>query len=199
MEKLITAPATEPLSLTEAKLHLRVTGTDEDNLITALIATARQEVEAATGRALITQTWEYSLDEFPPCGLVHEAYIRLPRAPLVSISSFKYLNSENVETTIAAGDYRLVAPTGPLAERGHVGPAFDVEWPSDVLETRNAITIRYVAGYGAAGDVPGGIKSAMYLLLGDLYGNREAKILGTIVTENRAVERLLWPFKLLDI
>ena len=88
---LIAAPILEPMTLAEAKLHLRVDGTDEDDLITALIVAARRRAEHLLTRALITQTWELTLDEFPA------ADIQLPKPGVLSIVSVKYLDSAGVE------------------------------------------------------------------------------------------------------
>ena len=62
---LVTAPASEPVSLTEAKAHLRLDSADDDSLITALIRSARETAEAHMRRALVSQTWRLSLDRFP--------------------------------------------------------------------------------------------------------------------------------------
>ena len=66
----ISAPAAEPVTLAEAKAHLRVVDAVEDTLISGLIKAAREEVEAATGLALISQNWRLYLDCWPPSGLV---------------------------------------------------------------------------------------------------------------------------------
>lgn len=68
----IAGPAVEPITLSEAKAHLRVTDTVEDALISNLIKAAREEVEQATGLALITQEWRLYLDSWPPSGLVRQ-------------------------------------------------------------------------------------------------------------------------------
>ena len=51
---VVTPPAAEPVDLTTAKLHLRVTDAAQDALITIFIQSARGYVEQVTGRALIT-------------------------------------------------------------------------------------------------------------------------------------------------
>ncbi|PZN51615.1 MAG: hypothetical protein DIU65_11005, partial [Proteobacteria bacterium] len=50
-------PAAEPVTLAEVKVHLRIDGTTEDELVAGLVRAARQEVERATGMALIEQSW----------------------------------------------------------------------------------------------------------------------------------------------
>jgi len=159
--KIITPVATEPVSLTEAKLHLRVTDTAEDDLISALITTAREYCEKFTGRSLAEQTVEYYLDRFPCAD-----EINLPMPPLQSVTSVKYTDSDGIETTMPTDAYLVDAVAGRV-----VLPYYGV-WPSFTPYTVNPVKIRYVAGYTT--DVPKSIKQAMLLLIGHWYMNREA-------------------------
>lgn len=182
---LVTAPATEPVSLTEAKLHLRVDATDEDTLITALITAARQLVEEETWRALVTQTWDYVADDWPEGDA-----LAMPRPPLQSVTSITYVDADGVTQTMPAADY--IVDT----YQHRVVLADDADWPSDDLYPTSAVRVRYVAGYGAASAVPGPIKQAMLLLIGHLYESREAAIVGTIATElPLGVRALLAPYR----
>ena len=76
---LITPPALEPVSLAEAKAHLRIDGDDDDALVTAAIVAARVHVEAATRRALIEQGWRVYLDAWP-----RKRIVPIPIAPLLA-------------------------------------------------------------------------------------------------------------------
>jgi len=67
--RLITAPSAEPATVDEVKLDARIDGPELDATIELLIKAARQRCEDLTGRALITQTWELVLDEFPVDGI----------------------------------------------------------------------------------------------------------------------------------
>lgn len=157
----IAAPASEPLTLAEAKLHCRVDGTDEDALITALIVAAREQAEHETGRALITQTWELVLDAFP------EAFV-LRKSPVQSVTSLKYLDSATgAEQTLDPADYLLDKDSEP----GYVVPAYGKAWPYS-REVPNAVRVRYVCGYGLAVAVPQAIKQWMLLAIGTMYENR---------------------------
>src|SRR5690348_16556758 len=98
--RLIADPATEPVSLAEAKAHLRVTASDEDALISALIIAAREAAEHELGRALITQTWEKTLDLFPDA-------IELTNPPVQSVASVQYLDIDGVEQTLSSVSYTL--------------------------------------------------------------------------------------------
>lgn len=157
---VISPPAEEPISLATAKLHLRVDSSDDDALINALIATARRQAEQETRRYLITQTLERTLDAFP-CALI------LP--PLQSVSSIKYLDAAGVLQTLAAEQYVVDALSAPA----RISRAESVDWPTTRAQ-HNAVTIRFVAGYGAAAAVPETIKQWMLLQIGHWYANREA-------------------------
>lgn len=91
--KLKTAPTVEPVTLEEAKLHLRVDSGDDNTLITALILTARQLAERETKRAFVTQTWQMYLDQA-------SAVIEIPKPPLQSVESIKTIST--VESTVDA-------------------------------------------------------------------------------------------------
>lgn len=183
----ITAPATEPVTLAEAKMHCRVDGTDEDALISALIIMAREQAEFKTGRSLITQTWELVLDAFP-------SRFTLRNAPIQSITSVKYLDSTGVEQTLSSGDYLLDKDSEP----GHVSLAYGKNWPV-VYPVSNAVRVRFVAGYGNASNVPQSIKSWMLLTIGSLYAQRETIIPGTVANLPRTLwDGLLDPYRLLE-
>lgn len=160
--KLIIAPAAEPISVDEAKLHLRVDGTDDDLLIAALITAAREQAEHRTGRALVNQNWELALDDFPA------GEIELPKVPASSIVSVKYLNAGGNEQTIAGANYGL----DNYGLRHWVIPADGYSWP-DTNGGANNVKVQFVAGYGDATAVPASIKNWMKLAIGTWYSSRE--------------------------
>lgn len=164
---LITAPTTEPVTLTEAKAHLYVTHADDDTLIGAYIAAAREDAEHRLGRLLITQTWELSLGAFP-------SVIVMP-VPIASVVSVKYTDPDGAEQTLAAASYQADTVASP----GAIAPAYGYSWPA-TREQYNAVKVRYTAGYATAADVPATIKAWILLRVGGLYENREAFVVGTI-------------------
>ena len=163
--KLITAATTLAVSLVEAKEHLRVTESNEDTLITGMIAAATETAEQITGRAIMPQTWELTLDAFPGA-------FELTRIPAVSVTSLKYTDSAGVLTTMDAADYTMdIADDFGFA---YVIPAYGAEWPT-ARDQVNAVAVRYVAGYANAAAVPEGIKSWIKLTVSTMYENREAE------------------------
>lgn len=166
--KIITPPGIEPISLEEAKLHLRVDATDEDIPIGLLIVAARQAAEAETWRALMPQTMELSLSCWP-----HKIY--LPHPPLASVTSIKYLDTAGVLQTMDPADYIV----DDYSEPAKIVPAYGKCWPM-VRHQPNAILVRYVAGYANISSVPQAIKSWMLLRIGTLYRNREDVVTGQV-------------------
>lgn len=180
-------PVEEPLTIAEAIEHLRTGESPADQaLIEGAIVAARELVEQETRRALVTQTWQLTLDHFPFC----DGPIRLPKPKLLGVDSIKYLD--------LAGNLQTLAPAGYVVDttsiRGRITPAYGLSWPATRC-TFNAVRIEFDAGFGAATDVPESLKSAMKLILGMLYENREGLIVGTIVADNPALGALLGKYK----
>lgn len=185
---LVTAPASEPLSTDAAKAHLRVDIDDDNDYIDTLVATAREHVESYTRRALITQTWDLWLDDWPEDGIIPL------RAPLQSVTHVKYVDDDGATATMSADDYLVDAYNEP----GQVVLKGAASWPSATLRETNGVNVRFVAGYGTAGSsVPQPILHAMKLLIGHWYENREAVIVSGAVPKNvpLAVDALLTPFR----
>jgi uncharacterized phiE125 gp8 family phage protein len=158
--KIITAVATEPVSVAEAKLHLRVDHATEDALIGALITAAREECEHLLERALAPQTLELSIDEFPDDG------IKLPHPPVTSITAVEYVDADGVTQTMDALTYYLDNSQEPC----WLIPVYSGAWPATRAEA-NAVTVTYVAGYETC---PEAIRAWMLLRIGTLYRHREA-------------------------
>ncbi|MBN1807189.1 MAG: phage head-tail connector protein [Sedimentisphaerales bacterium] len=160
--KVTTPPSVEPVTLNEAKLHLRVDHTDEDALITSLIKVAREWCENFQNRAYITQTITLTLDEFPDVFTV-------PRPPLQSVTSIKYIDTDGVQQTLSSGIYDVDSQSEP----GRIALAYGQSWPG-IRGDINSVEVVYVAGYGDTADnVPERVKAAIKLLAGHLYEHRE--------------------------
>ncbi|HEX6050025.1 MAG TPA: head-tail connector protein [Gemmatimonadaceae bacterium] len=184
---LVTPPAAEPLTLATVKAHLRLTDDAgaEDALLNVLISAAREWAEDQTRRALITQTWQETFDRFPPCE------IRLGLTPVQEITKVSYVDASGAAVDLAAAQYIVDAASLPARVRR----AYGVSWPS-TRDQANAVSVEFTAGYGdAPDDVPAAIRMAMLLVVGDLYANREAQIVGTIVAENPTAKALIGPYR----
>ena len=197
-------PTVEPVTLTEARLHLRVTDTADDTLITSLIQAAREYAESYCRRSLLTQTWKLTLDRFPYSlggfwicdgryysGGHAKDYISLPRPNLLTVSSVTYVDTNGATQTWAASNYLVDTTQTP----GQLRLAYNIDWPSTRTDP-NAVAITYTAGYGASATaVPEAIKSAIKLMVGWWYEQREAVNVGNIVNEvPMAVDALLGPY-----
>lgn len=137
MLRKIADPVVEPVSLTEAKLHLRVTVSSEDALIQALITAARTACEERLGRALIATAWQDTADEFPEC-------IRLQRPRLIAVQSLRYVDTNGTTQTLATTDYQVVDQDEPA----RVVPAYGKTWPA-TRDQAAAVSIAYTSGYAA--------------------------------------------------
>lgn len=195
--KITTAPAVEPLLVTDAivKQTLRVIDTAEDALITMLLSKSREAAEQFTWRALITQTITLALDKFPAPGLetassnwygpswgtgpgpltvarpdgIMGQEILLPRSPLQSLSSIQYYDPAGALQTLASSAYLV----DNFSEPGRITPAPDTTWPATQARA-NAVLITFVAGYGGSGaSVPQSILHWILLMTATLYENRE--------------------------
>jgi len=193
---LYAAPAAEPVTLTEVKSHCRIDHSTDDTLLAGYMLAARHYAETYLRRALITQTWDLLIDYDWPIENVGNGFARritLPMAPLASVTSVTYVDSAGDTQTLAADQYQVSIKR----QEGVIDPAYSVTWPV-VRNQIDAITVRFVCGYGASGSgyVPEPIRQAMLLLIGHWYNNREAVIVGVTTSEVPfAVEALLFPYR----
>jgi uncharacterized phiE125 gp8 family phage protein len=183
---LITPPAIEPVSLDDAKAHLKVDITDDDALIGNLIAAARARAEWHTGRALVTQSWKLWLDQWPCNGI-----IEIPLPPLQSVVSVTAYALDDSATVLDAATYQVDAVSAPA--RLNLKPNAS---PPVALRRINAIAIAFTAGYGDAGsDVPAPVREAILKLAANFYVNRGD---ATAVTPTEALA-LLAPYRMVSL
>ncbi|MBL6853133.1 MAG: phage head-tail connector protein [Alphaproteobacteria bacterium] len=159
---LNTPPAAEPVTLAEAKLHLRVDTTDDDTLITRLIAATRARAEWHTGRAFVTQGWTLHLDAWPLDGV-----IELPLPPLQSVTSIVTTARDDTTTTLDPGLTIVDTASAPA----RIALAENTAPPTN-LRAINGIAVTFTAGYGDASTVPAPIKEAILDLTAAMYTNR---------------------------
>jgi len=182
-------PLAEPLTLSEALAHLRVSAGFEDAYITSLIPVVREACENRIERTLISTAWRLVLDGFPASGVVE-----LGMGPVIEVTSIQYLDQDGAEQTLAGSAWELDTFADPA--RLYRSPG--VQWPQ-TQATYNAVTINYTAGYGAsAAAVPASLKHWMLLALADLYENRAAHGEKPAVSHN-FVDGLLDPYRMLGV
>jgi uncharacterized phiE125 gp8 family phage protein len=161
-------PDGEPVTRQEFKDHVLIGGDDADAWIDEAIEGARELFELESWRQLVTATFELKLDGFPYGGFV------LPRPPYASLTSIYYLNTSGVSTLLASSVYDVDDASGN--EEAFVALAPGQSWPSTESGKVNAVTVTYVAGYGAASAVPSAIKKAIKQLAAHWYENRESTV-----------------------
>ena len=212
-----TQPATEPITLTEAKAHLRVDFTDDDTYISGLISVARSTLEWAYDRAFITQTLVLTLDRFVqpatplpswgagavavsgwgPAGTQWGWYaptwsvIEL-RPPVQQINAITYVDPTGATQTLDPTKYTLTK-----SEPGRVFPSLNNVWPVTALQP-GAASIEFVAGYTSEANIPAAQLQAMKLILADLYEHREQSTIepriSTAVELPYGVQELMAPW-----
>ena len=194
--QLITAPVLEPVLLDDLKLHLRIDLDilDEDEYLEGLQKIAREHVEDITRRALLTQTWDYYLDDWPK-----EDFIKLPFGNLQDVALTQYVkwkDEDGVSTTLAVTTDYLWETNGEAC--GRVVLPYGVSWPTGTLYPSKPITVRFVCGWTTAELVPFKIKAAVKMICSDLYEGRGEPVIGQTVSENKTVDRLLSSVRLWD-
>lgn len=186
----VTAPAIKPVTSTEVKAWLDIGYTDKDSVITGLIAAATAHLDGWTGilgRALCEQTWRQDFDRFNRC-------MRLPLAPVISITSIKYDDASDAETTVSSSEYVLLNDDlGPYVR------FLDTYAFPQIHDQRPAVRVTYLAGYptvAGAWSGPEDIKHAMALLIRHWFDNPTAVVVGvTAQALPHAVDALLAPHR----
>lgn len=203
--QLLSAPASEPVTVDEAKTHLRVDYSDDDAYISALISAAREVVEGRLRRSVFQQTWKLTLDQFPyPAGTLtsspseKDAYlfptqylaqyaIELPRTKVQSVSSIVFTNTDDTDVTLDSSLYFVDTNSEPA----RIVPSGGSTWPYVSTYRPGSIAATFVAGEWDVDTVPYSIKQAMLLLIGHWYANREAVTVNVAKTLPLAVDALL--------
>lgn len=159
---LVTAAAEAPVTLDEVKRSARIDTDDEDAILDGYLAAAVRSVEEMTGRALMPQTWAYSVSE--PSGR-HK--LELPWTPVASVVSISYFDENDTAQSDTVSNYYLYKDD----DKAFLEPKDGFDWPN-TIDRDDAITIRFVAGYGSAGLVPEELKHAVILLATHWFEHR---------------------------
>ena len=165
-----TAPAVEPVTLAEAKAHLRVDTSDDDTYIGTLITAAREWCEQYLDRTLVHTQWVMRFDRFPDSGIEP---VELPRPPMVvsgtaTAVTVTFTQEAGPTSTYSTAEYRVDRNATP----GAILPIYGSTWTPH-RQDDNAISVTWWAGYGATGSsVPAAIRHAMLMLIGTWYERR---------------------------
>ena len=188
-----SGPAVEPITLADAKAHLRVTTTtttDVDSVyINGLITVARKKVESYLNRKLVWQMWDIYWDRWPAGD-----YITLPFGNLKTVTSVKYTDSDSTQSTLSSTKYTVDI----YSNEGRVVLVGGNSWPSDNLFEANPITIKFKCGFSSSrANIPEPIKHAVKVELSGLYEQREPDIVGVGFqwTRTRTVQQLLSDYR----
>lgn len=162
--KITTAAAIYPVTVDEVKANLRLDGTDQDTLLTSYIAAATDAVERASWVSLINRSITITYDYCFP------GTIELPAPPLSSVTSINYIDVDGDTQTVDTEIYAI----DNVSTLARVYPALNQIWPT-TADVKNAVTLIYVAGYGAtAATVPAVSKQLIIQLASDYYEHAEA-------------------------
>lgn len=203
--QLVSAPESEPVSVEEAKAHLRVDFIDDDSLILSLISAAREVVEGKLRRSVFSQTYKLSLDQFPyptsiltkspaqrenwlfPSIYFSDYAIELPTSKVTSVDSITFKDVTGQAVTLPEDHYALDVNSVPA----RIVPANGGTWPYINSYSPGSIEITFKAGEWDGDSVPVSIKQAMLLLIGHWYANRAAVTDKPMTTLPMAVDCLL--------
>jgi uncharacterized phiE125 gp8 family phage protein len=184
---LMSGPALEPVTLAEAKAHLRIDHDADDVLLQSLIVTSRLHIEAALSLALITQSWSWMLDQWPKGRI-----FALPLRPVTAIAHVKLWRRDATAVTLPSDAFYLDGAHNPARlVPMSPSPLGEPERPA------NGIEVVFTAGFGpAAADVPATIRQALLLLIAHWYEHRDPSQVGNGVTAVPSmVSELLHPFR----
>lgn len=178
-EELVTADTEFPVTLAQLIDHLGVAaGPDDDRLNMYLSALTRWAESAVRGGvAFMPQTWDYVAEKFPP----GSAVLELPRPPLASITSVTYFDNDGTEQTLTE-DTDFVT-FKPHRLPGFITPVVNEFWPVVQALRIDGVTVRFVAGFADAANVPAQAKHAILMMGAHWNENREAVIAGTSAME----------------
>ena len=176
-----------PITLAQAKAHLRVDTADDDDLIGSLIDAAAAAVESETGIICKARTVTLNYQAFA-------ARMPMLYAPVNAITSVAYIDTAGEEQTLASNQYRQRVFAGVPV----LNPAYGVAWPAtDAVD--GAVTITINAGHTTNAAIDDRIKQAAKLMVGHWYANREAVMAGVTQEVPLTVRYLLSGLRLTNV
>lgn len=165
MKHKVTGEVVEPITLEDAKIHLRtILGdtTEDEAILKPIITAAREFAENVTGCAFAQQ----ELTAYPDGWETWQ----LPKPPVRSVERVTYRDENGVTRELPKESYSVDAVDGKV---------YVTEAPKERLGMGNPIEVTYTAGYEK---VPMTVRQAMLLLIGHWYNNREAVAVGSMAS-----------------
>ena len=183
---MTVGPAVEPVTVAEAKAHLRIDGTADDVLIGSLILTSRLHLESVLSLGFVTQSWTLYLDRWPKTPI-----IEIPMAPLLSVNAVRVKNASGAGELQPAANYVTDLATRPGRLIWNAAPQ-----PSPGVRA-NGVEIDFTVGFGAlASSVPAPLRHAILLLVAHWYEHRDPIEIGSEVARiPAAISDLITPFR----
>lgn len=173
----VTPTSGQVITTAEAKKFCDVgeTVTGHDSELDKHIETATLMFQEQTNRQLLQSTDDFIIDEFPGTAYWQSYYsssgkgyrpsIYIPKAPLQSVTSITYTDTDGNSQTLASSKYVVSTHTEP----GRISLDKDEsDWP-DTVEECDAVTIRVVTGYANAAAVPQDIKTYLLCVVRGLF------------------------------
>lgn len=188
---LNTGPGTTyPISVSEAKSHMKVDTTHDDTLIGYMVLAATDQVQNMLGLQLCAATFDWYLDAWNDPHYGGDT-LRPPRSPLISVAAINYTDSAGSAQTAATTVYAVDTASRP----GRISLKYGQSWPT-IYDQADSIKIQFVAGFATstasasvATEVPDNIRAALFMLTDDMYQTRSAT--RTKAEDNPAVMNLL--------
>jgi uncharacterized phiE125 gp8 family phage protein len=174
--------AAEPVTLAEAKAHLRIVHGADDGVVTRLVTAARQMCEAYTNRAIASRNFSLYLDAWPEGGVV-----KLQRPPVTAVSGVYLWDHAGASSAFAATNYAADLIGGTVALRDGI-------YAPQPQRTASGIEIRYTAGYAS---VPAAVKQAVLQLTAHLYMHRGDDT--ALAVSSSGAASLLQPYRLVSL
>lgn len=168
MLRIVLPPASDPITLAEAKAQLRVTDTSNDLIIAGLIPAATKFCQSLVQRVFVVQTLEWVLPSWREC-------LEVPIAPVLAsqITSIKYVDwATQAQATLDPASY-VVQTHGDSVR---IVPKFGTHWPLLFARSPEPVVVRFDAGYETPADLPGNVKAAILLMLRHLYTMGEVNL-----------------------
>lgn len=180
----LTAPASEPVSLSELKQQLRVTHGEEDDFITGIARAARIVTETVCRKAWVSRAFEWTFDQWPEELLAHG--FGLPLGPVMAIDEVAIAGSDGSFAPLDSSSFALSVTRPRLT--------FTVTPPAPGLAA-GGIRLRFTAGYGTSADVPAPVRQAISLLTAHYFERREPYENSRVTPVPETVAALLAPYR----